>query len=60
MFYYWWNRYQTSGWEGLKEKPKGRSCGPTLKVPLKERIIKLRKRCEWGPDKIGGYLHHKT
>ncbi|MDR2203388.1 MAG: helix-turn-helix domain containing protein, partial [Nitrososphaerota archaeon] len=20
MFYYWWNRYQTSGWEGLKEK----------------------------------------
>jgi transposase len=49
MFYRWWNRYQTQGWEGLKEKPKGRPCGPQLDEPIKEKIIKLRKRYEWGP-----------
>jgi len=52
MFYYWWNRYQTSGWESLKEKPKGRPCGAKLEKSLTERIIKLRKRYEWGPNKI--------
>jgi len=32
MFYYWWSRYQTEGWEGLQEKPKGRPCGPEFEV----------------------------
>ncbi len=59
MFYRWWNRYQTQGWEGLKEKPKGRPCGPQLDEPIKEKIIKLRKRYEWGPKKIAGHLNHK-
>jgi len=59
MFYYWWSRYQTEGWEGLQEKPKGRPCGPELEVSLKEKIIKLRKRYEWGPNKIAGYLGHR-
>ncbi|MCJ7425491.1 DDE-type integrase/transposase/recombinase [Candidatus Bathyarchaeota archaeon] len=59
MFYYWWNRYQTQGWKGLLEKPKGRPCGPGLEDSLKEKIIKLRKRYEWGPNKIAGYLGHR-
>jgi putative transposase len=59
MFYYWWNRYQTQGWKGLQEKPKGRPCGPRLDRPLKKKIIKLRKRYEWGPNKIAGYLGHR-
>jgi transposase InsO family protein len=59
MFYYWWNRYQALGWEGLQEKPKGRPCGPKLEDSIKEKIIKLRKRYEWGPNKIAGYLGHR-
>jgi len=59
MFYYWWNRYQIDGWDGLNEKTKGRPCGPKLEDNLKERIIKLRKRYEWGPNKIAGYLIHR-
>src|SRR5665647_1396671 len=59
MFYYWWSRYQAQGWKGLQEKPKGRPCGPALEDSLKRTIIKLRKRYEWGPNKIAGYLGHK-
>jgi putative transposase len=58
-FYYWWNRYQAQGWKGLHEKPKGRPCTPALENPLKEKIIKLRKRYEWGPNKIAGHLKHR-
>ena len=58
-FYYWWNRYQAQGWRGLHEKPKGRPCAPGLENPLKKKIIKLRKRYEWGPNKIAGYLKHR-
>ena len=48
MFYYWWSRYQTLGWEGLKEKPTGRQLRgePKLEDLLKENIAKLRKRFE--------------
>ena len=59
MFYYWWSRYQAQGWEELHEKPKGRPCGSGLEGSLKEKIIKLRKRYEWGPNKIAGYLGHR-
>jgi putative transposase len=59
MFYYWWSRYQEKGWAGLQEKPKGRPCRPGLGESLKDKIIKLRKRYEWGPNKIAGYLEHK-
>lgn len=59
MFYYWWSRYQAQGWEGLNEKPKGRPCGPGLDCSLKEKVIKLRKRYGWGPNKIAGYLGHR-
>jgi transposase InsO family protein len=59
MFYRWWNRYQTRGWEGLQEKPKGRPPGPVIDDFIKEKVIKLRKRYEWGPKKIAGSLRLK-
>ena len=59
MFYRWWNRYQTQGWNGLAEKPKGRPSLPEPDSILKEKGIKLRKRYEWGPKKIAGCLKRK-
>jgi putative transposase len=59
MFYFWWSRYQAQGWKGLEEKTKGRPRMPELDSSLKEKIIKLRKRYDWGPDKIAGYLKHR-
>ena len=40
-------------------KPEGRPCGPKLEDSLQKKIIKLRKRYEWGPNKIAGYLGHR-
>jgi len=59
MFYRWWRRYQAQGWRGLEERPRGRpNClGPD--DSLKEKVIKLRKRYDWGPKKIAGHLNHK-
>ena len=59
MFYRWWNRYQAQGWSGLEEKPKGRPSFPKIDDFLKEKVIKLRKRYEWGPNKIAGCLSRK-
>lgn len=59
MFYRWWNRYQTEGENGLKEKSKGRPKGSDVEESLKKKVIKLRKRYEWGPKKIVGYLSHR-
>ena len=59
MFYRWWNRYQTQGWSGLEEKARGRPNGPKPDDLLKDKVIKLRKRYEWGPKKIAAYLSHK-
>ena len=60
MFYrWWWNRYQTEGWSGLEEKPRGRPTGPQIGDFLKEKVIKIRTRYESGPKKIAGYLSRK-
>jgi len=59
VFYYWWNRFQSGGWKGLEEKPRGRPVGQDIDDSLKERIIKLRERYCWGPSKIAGHLSHK-
>jgi transposase InsO family protein len=59
MFYRWWNRYQTHGWKGLEEKTKGRPTGPEPDDFVKEKVIKLRKRYEWGPKKLAGSLRLK-
>ena len=59
MFYRWWNRYQALGWEGLKEKPRGRPKSSFVETSLRNRVIKLRERYEWGPKKIAGSLKRK-
>ena len=59
MFYRWWNRYQTEGENGLKEKNRGRPKGLDIEDSLKKKVIKLRERYEWGPKKIAGYLKLK-
>jgi putative transposase len=59
MFYRWWNRYQTQGWNGLEERPRGRPNCPGPDGFLKAKVIQLRKRYEWGPNKIAGYLNRK-
>lgn len=59
MFYRWWNRYQTEGRDGLKEKARGRPKSSGLDDPLKKKVIRLRQRYDWGPAKIAGHLNHK-
>lgn len=59
MFYRWWNRYQSQGWTGLDEKPKGRPAGSGPDAAIRIKVIKLRKRYEWGPKKIAGSLRLK-
>jgi transposase InsO family protein len=59
MFYRWWNRYQTEGDNGLKEKARGRPKASQLEDSLKKKVIKLRERYEWGPKKIAGSLRLK-
>lgn len=59
VFYFWWNRYQDQGWDGLQEKPRGRPFGPGTDALLRDKVVKLRRRYEWGPKKIAGYLSHK-
>ena len=59
MFYRWWNRYQTEGKTGLTEKPKGRPKSSKVDDSLKNKVIKLRQRYDWGPNKIAGHLSHK-
>jgi len=58
-FYRWWSRYQDQGWKGLEEKARGRPVGPGIDDSLKQKVIKLRKRYGWGPNKIAGCLRHK-
>lgn len=59
VFYFWWNRYQAQGWNGLQEKQKGRPQGPQLDDALRKKVVKLRERYDWGPNKIAGHLNHK-
>lgn len=59
MFYRWWNRYQAEGWSGLEGRHRGRLKGPKIDDELRRKIVKLRKRYEWGPNKIAGCLRHK-
>ena len=59
MFYRWWNRYQAEGKDGPKEKAKGRPKSSVVEEALKNKVIKLRERYEWGPRKIAGCLKRK-
>jgi putative transposase len=59
VFYFWWNRYQAEGWNGLQEKQRGHPQGPQLDDALRKKVVKLRERYDWGPNKIAGHLSHK-
>jgi len=59
MFYRWWSRYQAEGKDGLKEKIRGRPKGLEVEDSLKNKVIKLRERYEWGPKKIAGCLKRR-
>jgi len=59
MFYRWWNRYQAEGEDGLKEKIKGRPSVADVEDSLKNKVIKLRERYEWGPKKIAECLRRR-
>lgn len=59
MFYRWWNRCQTAGTPSLEEKPKGHPRSSFVDDPVKIKIVNLRKRYGWGPNKIAGHLNHK-
>jgi hypothetical protein len=59
VFYFRWNRYHAEGWNGLKEKQRGRPHGPELDSVLRKKVVKLRERYGWGPNKIAGHLTHK-
>jgi len=58
-FYRWWNRYQAEGLDSLKERPRGRPRGGRVSSGLRRKIVRLRKRYEWGPNKIEGYLKQR-
>lgn len=45
--------------KGLEEKPKGRPISPEPDDFVKNKVIKLRRRYEWGPKKIAGMLKRK-
>ena len=59
MFYRWWNRYLKEGWGGLEERHRGRPKGSSLDDYVKEKVVRLRERYEWGPGKIAGCLNRK-
>jgi len=59
MFYRWWNRYLAEGKDGLKEKARGRPKGSDVAGSLKNKVIKMRERYDWGPKKIAGRLKLK-
>lgn len=59
VFYYWWNRYQAEGWMGLEERRRGRPEGAEPDSLLRRKVVKLRERYGWGPNKIAGQLSHK-
>lgn len=59
MFYRWWNRYRKGGWAGLEERSRGRPKGSGIGNELRRKIVGLRKRYEWGPNKIEGYLKQR-
>jgi transposase InsO family protein len=56
-YYFWWNRYQESGIEGLKDRSKiPHHCPRATKAEVIEKIVYLRQHYYFGPRKIQMYL----
>jgi hypothetical protein len=41
------------------KKPKGCPKSSSLDDSFKEKVLKIQRRYEWGPNKIAGLLKHK-
>ncbi len=47
------------GMERLARKAKGKTKRSRFEDSLKKKVIKIRQRYDWGPNKIAGHLSHK-
>jgi transposase InsO family protein len=58
-FYYHWNAYQRHSWKGLE--PKSRRPHTIHRTPeaIVNEVLQIRKKHEWGPNKIEGYLKNR-
>ena len=59
MFYCWVEPLPNPRLERSKRKSQRSPVWSSAWGTQKEKIIKLRKRYEWGPNKIAGYLSHR-
>jgi len=59
-FYYHWNNYQQYSWEGLEPKSRRPHTIHRTSQDVINKILKLRKKYEWGPNKIEGYLKNRN
>ncbi|MGH7901966.1 MAG: IS481 family transposase [Thermodesulfobacteriota bacterium] len=56
-YYFWWNRYQEYGLDGLKDRSKRPHHSPRATKPqIVEKIVYLRQHYYFGPFKIQMYL----
>lgn len=56
-YYFWWNRYQEHGLEGLKDRSKRpHHCPGATKAEVVEKIVYLREHYYFGATKIQMYL----
>jgi transposase InsO family protein len=56
-YYFWWNRYQEYGLDGLKDRSKRPHHSPRATKPqVVEKIVYLRQHYYFGPFKIQMYL----
>jgi transposase InsO family protein len=56
-YYFWWNRYQQYGLEGLKDRSRRPLHSPRATKPqIIEKIVYLRQHYYFGPQKIQMYL----
>lgn len=56
-YYFWWNRYQEYGFEGVKDRSRKPLHSPrATKTEIIEKVIYLRQHYYFGPLKIQMYL----
>ncbi|HLE25307.1 MAG TPA: leucine zipper domain-containing protein [Thermodesulfobacteriota bacterium] len=56
-YYFWWNRYQEYGFEGVKVRSRKPLHSPrATKTKIIEKVIYLRQHYYFGPLKIQMYL----
>lgn len=58
-FYYHWNAYQQHGWKGLEPKSRRPHTIHSTSQAIINEVLRIRKKHEWGPNKIEGYMRNK-